>query len=63
MGYSAKRNLFRPMLGSTYTESEVAANYIGLSAILDRLLLDRGLEPLQGRVPLLGNDLQGLARL
>jgi hypothetical protein len=41
MVYSAKRNLYRPMLGSTHTESEVAANYIGLCAILNRLLLRR----------------------
>jgi hypothetical protein len=38
--YSAKRNLSRPMLGSTPTDSEVAADYIGLFAILNRLLLD-----------------------
>ena len=48
MVYSAKRNLYRPMLGSTHTESEVAADYIGLSAVLNRLLLDGSLEIRQG---------------
>ena len=36
--YSANRNLFRPMLGSVQTESEVRADYIGLSRQLKRLL-------------------------
>ena len=43
--YSAYRNLYRPMLGSTHTESEVVADYIELSAILNPLLLERGLVP------------------
>jgi hypothetical protein len=62
IGYSANRNLSRPMLGSTHTESEVGANYIGLSWFLNRLLLDGSLEPLERPIPLRGNDLEGLAR-